>query len=150
MKTGEMPQGKVSLRSQSTANILLEGAAWNFINIRRTARQHNLPSEASFRFSRGVHPAMAETGVKRGLQYMALWSGGIGRARPGRRISAQAKGPDDHGYARDVKRLLGFELSAEEIVALLEKLEFKCTIRATENREERSRISQTQVKTSAH
>jgi dihydroorotase len=56
--------------------VLLEGAAWNFINIRRTAKGHNLPSEASFRFSRGVHPAVAEQGVKRGLQYMAEWSGG--------------------------------------------------------------------------
>ena len=55
----------------STTNILLEGAAWNFINIRKTAKQHNLPSEASFRFSRGVHPAVAEQGVKRGLQLMA-------------------------------------------------------------------------------
>ena len=64
IKDGEIPQGKVSIRSRSTANILLEGAAWNFINIRRTAKQHNLPSEASFRFSRGVHPALAETGVE--------------------------------------------------------------------------------------
>src|SRR5688572_30072112 len=66
--SGGMQQGKASTRGTSTANILLEGAAWNFINIRRTAQQHNLPSEASFRFSRGVHPALAEQGVKRGLQ----------------------------------------------------------------------------------
>ncbi|MCE7860817.1 MAG: phenylalanine--tRNA ligase subunit beta, partial [Chloroflexi bacterium CFX2] len=51
--------GEESEVSDKTRNILLEGAAWNFINIRRTAKQHNLPSEASFRFSRGVHPAMA-------------------------------------------------------------------------------------------
>ena len=56
-KPGEMPQGKITSRGKSTVNVLLEGAAWNFINIRRTAKQHNLPSEASFRFSRGVHPA---------------------------------------------------------------------------------------------
>ncbi len=68
--------GKASVRGMSTTNILLEGAAWNFINIRKTAKQHNLPSEASFRFSRGVHPAMAEQGVRRGLQLMAEWSGG--------------------------------------------------------------------------
>ena len=129
MKTGEMSQGKVSLRPRSTANILLEGAAWNFINIRRTARQQNLPSEASFRFSRGVHPAMAEQGVRRGLQYMALWSGGI--AAPGL-VDEYPLKPEDPTITvtpGDVKRLLGFELSAEEIVALLEKLEFKCTIR---------------------
>ena len=76
MKPGEMQRGKASVRGKSTTNILLEGAAWNFINIRTTAKQHNLPSEASFRFSRGVHPALAEQGVRRGLQLMAQWSGG--------------------------------------------------------------------------
>src|ERR1041385_5459380 len=75
-KPGEMQHGKASVRGVSTTNILLEGAAWNFINIRKTAKQHNLPSEASFRFSRGVHPALAEQGVRRGLQLMAEWSGG--------------------------------------------------------------------------
>jgi phenylalanyl-tRNA synthetase beta chain len=131
MKTGEMPHGKVSIRAQSTANILLEGAAWNFINIRRTARQHNLPSEASYRFSRGVHPALAEPGVRRGLQYMALWSGGL--AAPGLvdEYPLKPKDPTITVTPGDVKRLLGFELSAEEIVALLEKLEFKCAIRGS-------------------
>ena len=71
--------GAESEVTENTKNVLLEGAAWNFINIRRTARQHNLPSEASFRFSRGVHPALALTGVQRGLQYMSLWSGGSSR-----------------------------------------------------------------------
>ncbi len=47
--------GAESEVTERTRNILLEAAAWNFINIRRTANQHNLPSEASFRFSRGVH-----------------------------------------------------------------------------------------------
>src|SRR6185436_14218629 len=50
--------GSESEVTDKTKNILLEGAAWNFINIRRTAKQHNLPSEASFRFSRGVHPSL--------------------------------------------------------------------------------------------
>jgi phenylalanyl-tRNA synthetase beta chain len=62
--------------TKETRNVLLEGAAWNFINIRRTAFGHNLHSEASFRFSRGVHPALAKPGVQRGLEYMAAWSGG--------------------------------------------------------------------------
>ncbi|MBT7989861.1 MAG: phenylalanine--tRNA ligase subunit beta, partial [Anaerolineae bacterium] len=62
--------------TDKTKNVLLEGAAWNFINIRRTANHHNLPSEASYRFSRGVHPALAEDGVKRGLYWMQKWANG--------------------------------------------------------------------------
>jgi phenylalanyl-tRNA synthetase beta chain len=121
--------GAESEVTQKTRNILLEGAAWNFINIRRTAKQHNLPSEASFRFSRGVHPSMAETGVKRGLQLMAEWSGGI--IAPGLvdEYPLKPKASTVTITPKDVKRLLGIDLSAEEIVELLERLEFKCKIK---------------------
>jgi phenylalanyl-tRNA synthetase beta chain len=43
-----MQRGKASVRGASTTNILLEGAAWNFINIRKTAKQHNLPLKHRF------------------------------------------------------------------------------------------------------
>jgi len=124
----KMPHGKASTRGKSTANILLEGAAWNFINIRKTARQHNLPSEASFRFSRGVHPALAEQGVRRGLQLMAEWSGG--KIAPGLVDEYPLKPLDPIITVRpeDVKRWIGIELTAEEIAELLTRLEFKCTI----------------------
>ena len=138
IKSGEPSHGKISLRSASTTNVLLEGAAWNFINIRRTAKQHNLPSEASFRFSRGVHPALAETGVKRGLQLMAEWSGGT--VAPGLvdEYPLKPKAPKIEVTPRDVKRLLGIELSAQEIVNLLERLEFKCTIRGSATKSQKS------------
>jgi phenylalanyl-tRNA synthetase beta chain len=123
---GEMTTGKASTRGVSTTNILLEGAAWNFINIRRTAKQHNLPSEASFRFSRGVHPDLAEMGVRRGLQLMAEWSGGV--IVPGL-VDNYPLPPREAVVditSKDVKRLLGIELSVDEISALLTRLEFKC------------------------
>ncbi len=130
--------GAESEVTDKTKNILLEGAAWNFINIRRTAKQHNLPSEASFRFSRGVHPAMAEIGVKRGLQLMAEWSGGM--VAPGL-VDEYPLKPKDATVTlttKDVKRLLGIDLSAEEIVELLERLEFKCKIRSPQNAKRKS------------
>jgi phenylalanyl-tRNA synthetase beta chain len=128
MKPGELPYGKASVRGRSTTNILLEGAAWNFINIRRTAKQHNLPSEASFRFSRGVHPALAEQGVKRGLQLMAQWSGG--KIAPGLvdEYPLKPKDPIVTVTTEDVKRLLGIDLTAKQIAELLTRLEFKCTV----------------------
>jgi len=121
--------GAESEVTANTKNILLEGAAWNFINIRRTAKQHNLPSEASFRFSRGVHPALADKGVQRGLQLMAEWSGG--KIAPGLvdEYPLKPKAPTITITPKDVKRLLGIELSTDEIVQLLERLEFKCKIR---------------------
>jgi len=113
-----------------TRNVLLEGAAWNFINIRRTAKEHNLPSEASFRFSRGVHPAVAELGVRRGLQYMAAWSSG--KVAPGLvdEYPLKPKDPTITVTPADVKRLLGIDLTARQIAELLSRLEFKCTVEA--------------------
>ena len=118
--------GAESEVTDKTKNILLEGAAWNFINIRKTAQQHNLPSEASFRFSRGVHPSLAEIGVKRGLQLMAEWSGG--KVAPGL-VDAYPLKPKESVVdvtPRDVKRLLGIDLTVEKIAELLTRLEFKC------------------------
>ena len=114
--------------TKETRNVLLEGAAWNFINIRRTAFGHNLHSEASFRFSRGVHPGLAKPGVQRGLEYMAAWSGG--KVAPGLvdEYPLPPKDPVIEVTPHDVKRLLGIELSAQEIADLLERVEFECKV----------------------
>jgi phenylalanyl-tRNA synthetase beta chain len=122
--------GAESEVTEKTRNVLLEGAAWNFINIRKTAKQHNLPSEASFRFSRGVHPSLAETGVRRGLQLMAEWSGGA--IAPGLvdAYPLPPKEPTVTVTTKDVKRLLGIDLTLEQIADLLARLEFKCEITA--------------------
>lgn len=120
--------GQESEVTEATRNILLEGAAWNFINIRRTAREHNLPSEASYRFSRGVHPALADLGVRRGLEWMAAWSGGV--AAPDL-VDAYPLPPTDPSVEvtpRDVKRLLGIDLTVEEIAELLTRVEFECRV----------------------
>jgi len=120
--------GSESEVTDKTKNILLEGAAWNFINIRRTSKQHNLPSEASFRFSRGVHPAVADQGVRRGLQYMAEWAGGA--VAPGLVDEYPLKPKDSvvDVTTHDVKKLLGIDLTLEQISELLTRLEFKCEI----------------------
>jgi phenylalanyl-tRNA synthetase beta chain len=114
--------------SDKTVNILLEAAAWNFINIRRTANQHNLPSEASFRFSRGVHPDVALDGLKRCLYWMSQWSGG--KIAPGivDNYPLPPKTPVVEITAKDIKRALGVEIPLEKAQELLERLEFACQI----------------------
>jgi phenylalanyl-tRNA synthetase beta chain len=120
--------GAESEVTDKTRNVLLEGAAWNPMNIRKTAQQHNLPSEASFRFSRGVHPALAEQGVKRGLQFMAEWSGGNIAPGLADEYPLKPKDPTITVSPKDVKRLLGIDLTARQIADLLTRLEFKCTV----------------------
>jgi len=120
--------GAESEVSERTRNILLEGAAWNFTNIRRTAKAQNLPSEASFRFSRGVHPAMAERGVRRGLELMQQWADGVVAKGLVDNYPLPPAAPTIEITPQDVKRWLGIELTAEEIVKILEALQFRCEI----------------------
>ncbi len=120
--------GQESEISEDTTNVLLEGAAWNIINTRRTVISQNLPSEAAYRFSRGVHPEMASKGVLRGLKLMHEWAGGtISQGL----VDEYPLPPDDPTVEitpADVRRWLGIDLSAEQIVEILEALEFECEI----------------------
>jgi phenylalanyl-tRNA synthetase beta chain len=121
--------GAESEVSEKTANILLEGAAWNFINIRKTASAQNLPSEASYRFSRGVHPAMAERGVRRGLELMHAWADGTVASGLVDVYPLPPAQPEVQVTPWDVKRWLGITISAEDIAGLLRRLEFEVTLR---------------------
>jgi len=121
--------GQESEVSGNTVNILLEAAAWNFINIRKTATQHALPSEASYRFSRGVHPALAIEGLKRCLYWMAEWSGGA--VAPGivDNYPLPPKQPVVEITEAEIKRALGMEIPLAEVKEMLERLEFTCELK---------------------
>src|SRR3990172_6512113 len=83
LSIGGVMGGSESEVSERTTTVLLEGAAWNFLNIRRTIQAQKLQSEAGYRFSRGVHPAMTARGVSRGIELMRQWAGGGGGAGVG-------------------------------------------------------------------
>jgi len=120
--------GQEPARTRSTANILLEGAAWNFINIRKTVASQRLQSEAAYRFSRGVHPAMAERGVRRALRLMHQLAGGTVAQGLIDNYPLPAVDPIVELQPHDVTRLLGIRLSVEEIVRILQALEFTCQV----------------------
>lgn len=121
--------GAESEVSQKTRHVLLEGAAWNMINIRRTVLAQNLPSEAAYRFSRGVHPAMAERGVLRCLEWMRMWTGGEVAEGLVDCYPLPPKDPQVEVTPADVRRWLGIELSPQEIAGLLRKLDFEVEVR---------------------
>lgn len=121
--------GQESEVSDKTSNVLLEGAAWNFINIRNTTRTYSLNSEAAYRFSRGVHPAMAARGVRRGLELMKAWANG--KVAPGLvdAYPLPLRDPTIEIAPADVKRWLGVEISIDQMRSSLERLEFNCTLK---------------------
>jgi len=114
--------------TEQTRNVLLEGATWNFINTRRTVAAQKLPSEAAYRFARGIHPALALEGVEIGLDRMAAWSGGQIAAGFVDAYPKPVVDPVVTLSEADVQRHLGITLNAEQIADLLRRLEFECTI----------------------
>ncbi len=107
-----------------TTNVLLEAAAWNFINIRRTATHLQIHTEASFRFSRSVHPSQALLGAKRAAELLRRLAGGT----VAEGIIDYYPNPPETPFVRldlnYAQRLSGLDLSTAEMAALLERLEF--------------------------
>ncbi len=115
--------------SENTKNVLLEGANWDFINIRQTLSAQGLSSEAAYRFSRGVHPAMAPRGVSRGLEYMRLWAGGQICKGLVDEYPLPAKDPVVEVRTSDAKRWLGIEPSVKELADILKRLDFEVEVK---------------------
>jgi len=63
--------------TDSTKNILLEAAYFLPASVRRTARDLNLQSDASYRFERGVDPDMILRASRRAAELMGEIAGGI-------------------------------------------------------------------------
>lgn len=124
LSLGGVMGGENSEIKPETTTVFLEAAAWNFINIRRTATDLLIHSDAGFRFSRGVHPSQALLGAKRAAELLRQLAGGT-----------VAKGIIDYyplppepvvvtlnlDYAR---RLSGLSLSGDEMAELLRRLAF--------------------------
>ncbi|HMF11937.1 MAG TPA: phenylalanine--tRNA ligase subunit beta, partial [Gemmataceae bacterium] len=110
--------------SAATTNILLESANFDFVSIRRTMKALDLPSEASVRFSKGIHPETVRPAAERAAALMQQHAG-----------ASVCKGLVDCYPAplppqvvalgmAEVRRVLGIEFSAAEAVRILRALEF--------------------------
>ncbi|MFQ5407487.1 MAG: phenylalanine--tRNA ligase subunit beta [Anaerolineales bacterium] len=125
LSLGGIMGGEESEVSDSTTNVLLEAAAWNYINIRRSVQAQGLQtSEAGYRFSRGVHPAMAARGNLRAIEMMRTLAGGAIRNGMVDEYPAPPAPVVVDLPLAEVQRLLGIELETARIVDILTALEF--------------------------
>jgi len=131
LSIGGVMGGGESEVSESTKRVLLEGAGWDFINIRQTVAAQTLASEAAYRFERGVHPAMAERGVRRGLELMRELTGGTVSKGLIDEYPRPPVVPAIEITKADIQRWLGIELELSEVASLLERLEFSTEIEGT-------------------
>lgn len=113
--------------TEQTTEVLLESACFDPISIRRTARRLNLPSEASYRFERGVDPNVTLAAMERAVQLMVELAGAeVGKGGvdeyPGKKELLVIKLRPEK-----VRDLLGIGLSGDEIAAYLRAIEFEVT-----------------------
>ncbi len=112
----------------TTTTILLEAANWDYINIRKTMFTQKMSSGAGLRFSRGIHPAMAERGVRRGIRWMHELAGGEVAAGM---IDVYPRRPETVRVdlpMREVERIVGLRIAAEDAAEMLRRLEFAVTV----------------------
>jgi phenylalanyl-tRNA synthetase beta chain len=62
--------------TEATTSIFLESAYFNPVSIRKTAKRHNLNTDASFRFERGIDPNITEYALKRAVLLIQEIAGG--------------------------------------------------------------------------
>jgi phenylalanyl-tRNA synthetase beta chain len=105
----------------STKNVLLEAAYFQPSSVRRTARTLNLPSDASYRFERGVDPEMILPASKRAAELMREIAGG----KPAKDIGVAGKilpSPPDVSLSYEkCDRVLGVAIEPKQIDQILSR-----------------------------
>jgi phenylalanyl-tRNA synthetase beta chain len=116
---GGVMGGEETAVTDSTKNILLEAAYFLPASIRRTARDLNLPTDASYRFERGVDPEMILRASQRATELIQEIAGGT----PAKEINLAGKLPPNPAdvslsYAK-CDRVIGISIKPKAIDEIL-------------------------------
>jgi phenylalanyl-tRNA synthetase beta chain len=117
--------GKNSGVSETTTSIFLESAYFNPVSIRKSAKRHQLNTDASFRFERGIDPTITEYALKRAALLIQEVAGGEITSDI---IDLYPKKIEDFPVVlnfNNVKKIIGQELPKETIKNILASLEIK-------------------------
>src|SRR5213594_2833804 len=113
--------------TESTKNILLESAYFLPASVRRTAREMNLSSDASYRFERGVDPEMVLRASQRATELIREIAGGT----PATEINVAGKlptNPADVSLSYEkCDRVLGISIKRRTVDEILEGFGLKQT-----------------------
>ena len=117
--------GALCAVTADTKNLLIEAATFDPVQVRHTSRLHNIASDSSFRFERGVSPLQVDEAAER---LCGLILDSAGGALDAGSISAGAPLPERLQVSMRMSRcrsLLGLDLSDAKIVGSLDRLGFE-------------------------
>lgn len=117
--------------SDQTQNIVIEAAIFDPIKIRKTARYHNLHSEAAMRFERGIDYSSLDDALNEAASLVADF--GQGKVMSGVVVGNDTKlNPESITIAlARINKILGTSLTSEEVVAIFDRLGFSTELDAT-------------------
>ena len=118
--------GKESGVKETTVDIYIESAYFNASSIRKTAKHHSIHSDASFRFERGVDPALTKYALERVVGMIQEIAGGKIQGYHCLTQSPLIPVAVKLDF-KSINHQLGTSLSDEEIHNILISLDFKCT-----------------------
>ncbi|MEZ0264508.1 MAG: phenylalanine--tRNA ligase subunit beta, partial [Phycisphaerae bacterium] len=126
--------GKDSEVSESTVDVLLESARFDALSVRKTSRALSLRSDSSYRFERGLDPALAELASRRAAELILQVAGG--RLEQGVAVAGSSDVPAKRVSLRLARMtaLLGVEFTADEAVDALKRLGFSPVLSADKAR----------------
>src|SRR5690606_20780706 len=117
--------GEYSGVSETTTDIFLESAYFNPVSVRKTSKRHGLKTDSSFRFERGTDPNITVYALKRAALLIQEIAGGKVTSAI---TDIYPKPVDafkfDVNY-RNVQRLIGKDIPAEEIKEIIQALGIK-------------------------
>ncbi len=117
--------GASSEIDESTSEVLLEAAYFDPMTIARSSKRHGLRSEASHRFERGVDPHLALRAAARFVEILAQSVPDLEWLESPLDVWGTVPTPPTITVGdRDVERLLGVSVPREEIVSILEGMDF--------------------------
>jgi len=111
--------------SESTKNVFIESAHFNAVYVRKTAKRHDLHTDASFRFERGSDPNITEYALKRAALLIKEIAGGEISSEI---VDVYPEKIEDYKVDltfRNLKRLIGKEIEKEKVKNILESLDIK-------------------------
>ncbi len=120
--------GEGSGVSATTSDIFLESAFFRPENIAGKARSYGLHTDSSHRYERGVDPYLQLKALERATALVLAICGGEAGAVVEKTTEAYpAEAQAIHLRQARIARLLGIEMQADEVVAILKRLEMQVT-----------------------
>jgi len=108
-----------------TTSIFLESAWFDSVHIRKTSKHHDLQTDASFRFERGIDPEMVIYALKRAALLIKEIAGGTISSKIKDVYSGHFEKTEVDVLWKNINRLIGKNLGKDVIKNILISLEFE-------------------------